>query len=399
MKRIKITSLIIAIMVLCSLTLVDVSAAAAVTTLNDAIKYTGAELKDPIDGMWQGFKTNNDNGGALESNQDGIEGDGTKLTLKGYNAGANAQYAYVDMNALHNKMIRFKLKFDGEFYDPEASFITFVFRSASFSSKMFWDESCYTLLLKGGKVEANKYPATYQGTNNQLGGSKGNIPLLKKLEKPFTPGTYELEVGALDGTSPASGKESVNLVMKINGKEVINVWDDTGRTPIIKRKGYFMVSLCATQTDNGSKDSRSSVTIYPVEAVKETGTKETAAAEQKKSDDKTEGTAAASTTDTGKTDDKTTETTAAVTETTAAETMPAPEATEPAPTTAETESQTTGTEAKEAAATTAASETEKADESITTVDKESNIPVVVAVIAVVVVLGAIGFVFLRKRKR
>ncbi len=243
----------------------SVAAEYEIVTLDHAISFTGAKLNDPIDGMWQGMKVDNEQGGALVTNPDGISGDGTYLNLKGYQSGGNVQYAYMDTEELHNKIIKMKLKFDGEMVYPDASFISFVFRANSYSSKFFWDESCYAILIKGGKVEAHKFPQRVSGVYNNLGGSSGKTPIVKNLETPFTPGLYDIEVGAVDGISPNTGKEAVNLILRINGKEVLNEWDDSGRTPILTNKGYFMIALCATQADSdvaGDSTSKSSVTIY-----------------------------------------------------------------------------------------------------------------------------------------
>ena len=233
-----------------------------IVTMNKAISYTGAALNDPIDGMWCGGRGADD----LKSYQEGITGDGTFLNLKGFSYGDNAQYAYVDQDEFHNKLIKIKLKFDGEMVNPSSSFIAFAFRSTGYSAKMFWNYDCYSILIKGGQIEAQKLPARKNGVNNNLGGSKGNTPIVVPLETPFTAGTYDIEVGALDGISPATNKEAVNLILRINGKEVLNVWDDSGRTPIIKNKGYFIIALCNTNADMGDNESHSSVTIYKTEA-------------------------------------------------------------------------------------------------------------------------------------
>ncbi len=256
----------------------SVAAEYEIVTLDHAISFTGAKLNDPIDGMWQGMKVDNEQGGALLAHPEGISGDGTYLNLKGYQTGGNVQYAYMDTEELHNKIIKMKLKFDGEMAYPDASFIAFVFRAKGYSSKFFWDESCYAILIKGGKVEAQKFPQRVSGVYNNLGGPSGKTPIVKNLDTPFTPGLYDIEVGAVDGISPNSGKEAVNLILRINGKEVLNEWDDSGRTPILTNKGYFMIALCATQADSdiaGDTTSRSSVTIYKTGTTTEEASQET----------------------------------------------------------------------------------------------------------------------------
>ncbi len=258
----------------------SVAAEYEIVTLDHAISFTGAKLNDPIDGMWQGMKVDNEQGGALLAHPEGISGDGTYLNLKGYQTGGNVQYAYMDTEELHNKIIKMKLKFDGEMAYPDASFIAFVFRAKGYSSKFFWDESCYAILIKGGKVEAQKFPQRVSGVYNNLGGPSGKTPIVKNLDTPFTPGLYDIEVGAVDGISPNTGKEAVNLILRINGKEVLNEWDDSGRTPILTNKGYFMIALCATQADSdiaGDTTSRSSVTIYKTGATGEVVPQETKA--------------------------------------------------------------------------------------------------------------------------
>lgn len=232
-------------------------------TLNHAISFTGDALADPIDGMWQGFKEGEGGAGGVTSSNAGIIGNGTSVKFPGYQSGQTVQYAYQDTSELHNKLIKTKIKFEGEFVNANASFFTFVFRAEGYSTKLYWDSKCYTILIKAGQVEVNKYPAKIAGVNNQLGGTKGTIPIVKSLATPFAAGTYDIEMGALDGKSPKTNADSVNLILKINGKEIVNVWDDTGRTPVYKQKGYFMVSLTYTQADLSDDDapSRSSLTI------------------------------------------------------------------------------------------------------------------------------------------
>lgn len=239
-------------------------AEAEVTTMDYAVSFVGEELNDPIDGMWQCMKENNDLGGALEASPQSIQGDGTILTLMGYQSGGNTQYAYTDMDEFHNKLIKTTMVFDGELPSIDGSFIAFAFRAEGYSSKFFWDTSSYSIILKGGSIEVQKHPSKYQSQDNNLGGAKGKTPIVVKMETPFTAGTHELEMGVLDGISPNTGKESVNIIFRLNGVELVNVWDDSERTPHISRKGYFLVAPIYTQVDvedDTKGESRSSISF------------------------------------------------------------------------------------------------------------------------------------------
>ncbi len=237
-----------------------------VVTLDHAISYTGMELNDPIDGMWQGVKENSETKSVLSFNQ-GISGDGQSVKLNGYQSGNNLSYVYTDLNELHNKLIKFRMVFDGSLPNIDASFVAFALRVPEYSTKFFWDTFCYSILIKGHRVEVQKHPAKYQSKDNNLGGTKGKTPYIVELETPFVAGTYDVEIGAIDGISPNTGKESVNLIFRLNGKEIVNIWDDSGRTPHVSNKGYFVISPIFTQEDVqdevAAAESRSSITILP----------------------------------------------------------------------------------------------------------------------------------------
>ncbi len=235
-------------------------------TLDHAISFTGMELNDPIDGMWQGEKENPDTKSVLSFNE-GISGDGKSVKLNGYQSGHNVSYVYTDLDELHNKIIKFRMVFDGSLPNVDASFIAFGLRVPEYSTKFFWDANCYSILIKGQRVEVQKHPAKYQGVDNNLGGTKGKTPYIAELDAPFTAGTYDVEIGAIDGISPTTGKEAVNLIFRLNGKEIVNMWDDSERTPCVKTKGYFIVAPIFTQEDakdeTKSDESHSSITILP----------------------------------------------------------------------------------------------------------------------------------------
>lgn len=238
-------------------------------TMDHAISFTGMALNDPIDGIWQGVRENSETK-SVESFNEGISGDGKSLKLNGYQSGANTEYVYTDLNEFHNKIIKFKMTFDGSLPNIDGSFLAFALRVPEYSTKFFWDTNCYSFIIKGGSIEVQKHPAKYQGQDNNLGGTKGKTPVVVKLDTPFTAGTYDVEVGVIDGKSPNTGKDSVNLILRLNGKELVNIWDDSGRTPHITQKGYFAICPIYTQEDvqdeEGKKESRSSITILPVSA-------------------------------------------------------------------------------------------------------------------------------------
>ena len=235
-------------------------------TLDHAISFTGLELNDPIDGMWQGEKENPDTKGVVSFNE-GISGDGKSLKLNGYQSGNNVSYVYTDLDELHNKIIKFRMVFDGALPNTDASFVSFALRVPEYSSKFFWDSFCYSILIKGHRIEVQKHPARYQNADNNLGGTKGKTPYIVELDQPFGAGTYDVEIGAIDGISPNTGNPSVNLIFRLNGVEMVNIWDDSGRTPCVSNKGYFVIAPIFTQEDvqddEGSKQSRSSLTILP----------------------------------------------------------------------------------------------------------------------------------------
>ncbi len=237
-----------------------------VVTMDHAISFTGAELNDPIDGYWQAVKEDPDTKSALSYNQ-AISGNGKGIKLNGYQSGNNMEYVYTDMNELHNKIIKFKMKFDGSLPNIDASFIAFGLRVPEYSTKFYWDTLCYCILIKSSCIEVQKLPAKQGGQYNNLGGTKGKTPIVVKLEEPFKAGIYDIEIGAIDGISPNTGEASVNLILRIDGKEFVNVWDDSGRTPFVKNKGYFVISPIFTQEDvqddEGASQSRSGVTILP----------------------------------------------------------------------------------------------------------------------------------------
>ncbi len=237
-----------------------------VVTLDHAISFTGMELNDPIDGMWQGEKENPDTKGVVSYNE-GISGDGKSVKLNGYQSGKNVSYVYTDPSELHNKLIKFRMVFDGTLPNIDASFVSFALRVPEYSSKFFWDSYCYSILIKGHRVEVQKHPAKYQGKDNNLGGTKGKTPFIAELETPFKAGTYDVEIGAIDGISPNTGKEAVNLIFRLNGKELVNMWDDSGRTPPVTNQGYFIIAPIFTQEDVqdevAADQSRSSITILP----------------------------------------------------------------------------------------------------------------------------------------
>lgn len=238
-------------------------------TMDHAISFTGMALNDPIDGIWQGVRENSETK-SVESFNEGISGDGKSLKLNGYQSGGNMEYVYTDLNEFHNKIIKFKMVFDGSFPNIDASFIAFALRVPEYSTKFFWDTNCYSFIIKGGSIEVQKHPAKYQGQDNNLGGTKGKTPVVVALDTPFTAGTYDVEVGVIDGKSPNTGEDSVNLIFRLNGKELVNIWDDSGRTPCVTQKGYFAICPIYTQEDvqdeEGKKESRSSITILPVDA-------------------------------------------------------------------------------------------------------------------------------------
>ncbi len=249
----------------CTLT---AAAEAETVTMDHAISFTGLELNDPIDGMWQAVKEDSETKSALSFNE-AISGNGKGIKLNGYQSGNNKEYVYTDLNEFHNKIIKFKMKFDGSLPNMDASFIAFGLRVPEYSTKFYWDTLCYCILIKSNCIEVQKLPAKANGQYNNLGGTKGKTPIVIKLDNPFEAGIYDVEIGAIDGISPNTGEPSVNLILRIDGKEWVNVWDDSGRTPTVSRKGYFVISPIFTQEDvmddAGSSQSRSSLTLLPAD--------------------------------------------------------------------------------------------------------------------------------------
>lgn len=187
-----------------------------------------------------------------------ISKEGTYLKLAGFHLGMNPQYSLAAPIAtkLENKLVSVKMKFEGEFVSPEASFISLSLLGTS-AQTIFWNQPCYALLLKSNKIEVQKHG---KGTNPNFQIKYADFPSLGFKTFPIGK-EVKVTFGIIrEGAFP-------RWIVKINDVELFNGLDNKyGQTIRPNPNNLFIIGLFATNKEiSGDDTSRSSLSISSIE--------------------------------------------------------------------------------------------------------------------------------------
>ncbi len=156
-----------------------------------------------------------------------------------------------------NKLVDYKLTFNGDFTSGEASFIALVQRGSSVGS-IFWQQQCYALLLKGDKIEVQKHG---KGNNPNLTFRYADFPAL---------GFKTFPIGQEVTVSYGIIQEDrfPRMIVKINGVEMVSVLDNKyGQTVRPNPNNRLLVGMISTnREDRNDLSPKSHILIHSITA-------------------------------------------------------------------------------------------------------------------------------------